>query len=139
MNAHALYVYGTLQVPEIFQQIVGRRLQAEPATLEGYARYRVQARVYPAIVEQVGGRVDGRVYSGLSSTELERLDLYEGDLYERRVVDLSRQGVYIQAHVYVLRAGQHHLLSSDTWDLDAFTRDHLTDYLSQIRVTARAP
>ena len=134
MNAHALYVYGTLQVPAIFEQIVGRRLKAEPATLEGYARYRVQARVYPAIVEQIGGRVDGLVYAGLSSTELARLDLYE-----RRVVDLSRQGVEIQAHVYVLRAGQHHLLSPDAWDLDTFTRDHLNDYLSQIRVTSRAP
>lgn len=139
MRTHALYVYGTLQVPAIFQQIVGRALRAVPATLEGYARYRVQARVYPAIVEQAGGRVEGLVYGGLSSAELERLDLYEGDLYERRVVDLSKGGVFIQAHVYVLRVDQHHLLSSDAWDLDTFTRDHLKDYLSQISVTSRAP
>lgn len=139
MKAKALYVYGTLQVPAIFRQIVGRALTGEPATLEGYARYRVQSRVYPAIVEQAGGRVEGLVYAGLSSTELAHLDLYEGDLYERRVVELTRQGVGTLAHVYVLRAGQHHLLSSEAWDLEAFTRDHLNDYLNQIRVTSRAP
>ena len=139
MKGHALYVYGTLQVPAIIQQIVGRALRGQPAALEGYARYRVQARVYPAIVEHVGGRVEGLVYGGLSSTELEQLDLYEGELYERRVVDVWKGGVVIQAHAYVLRASQHHLLSRDAWDLDAFARDHLKDYLSQISVTSRAP
>jgi gamma-glutamylcyclotransferase (GGCT)/AIG2-like uncharacterized protein YtfP len=139
MKAHVLYVYGTLQVPAIIQQIVGRALRAEPATLEGYARYRVQGRVYPAIVEHVGGRVEGLVYDGLSSPELEHLDLYEGALYERRVVDVSKKGVFIQANAYVLRASQHHLLSPDSWELETFTRDHLEDYLSQISVTSRAP
>lgn len=139
MKAHALFVYGTLQVPAIFQQIVGRALVAEPATLLGFARYRVQARVYPAIVEQASGRVEGLVYAGLSGAELEQLDLYEGDLYERRGIELSKQSVDLQAHVYVLRAGQHHLLSSEAWDLDTFTRDHLDDYLNQIRATSRAP
>jgi gamma-glutamylcyclotransferase (GGCT)/AIG2-like uncharacterized protein YtfP len=139
MTGHALYVYGTLQVPAIFAQIVGRRLEAGPAILEGYARYRVQERVYPAITENERGRVEGLVYSGLSSTELERLDIYEGELYERRLVTLSRAGLDLRAFAYVLRADQRHLLSSEAWDLGTFTRDHLNDYLDQIRVTSRAP
>lgn len=139
MTGHALYVYGTLQVPAIFAQIVGRHLKAEPAILAGYARYRVQERAYPAIVEQPGAHVEGLVYGGLSSTELERLDLYEGELYERRLVTLPRAGVDMHAHAYVLRSALRHLLSSDAWDLGAFTRDHLNDYLNQIRATSRAP
>jgi gamma-glutamylcyclotransferase (GGCT)/AIG2-like uncharacterized protein YtfP len=139
MTTDYLYAYGTLQVPAIFENIVGRALEGYPATLEGYACHRMRERVYPAIVRHAGGRVAGLVYAGLSSAELDRLDHYEGEFYERRVLALFAGGARIEAHAYVLRSEHRHRLSSDTWDLDAFIRDHLASYLKRIRVTSKAP
>lgn len=134
MKAHYLYAYGTLQVPAIFQHVMGRLIEGQPATLQGYARYRVSARAYPAVVAQAGGCVQGLVYAGLSSRELGRLDAYEGELYERQLLPLSTHSARVDAHVYVFRSDQRHRLSSQPWDLELFTRDHLAQYLERIGV-----
>lgn len=139
MSTHFLYTYGTLQVPAIFRHIVGRTVEGHPTSLDGYARYRVRACVYPAIVEELGGRVPGLVYGGLSTSELERLDNYEGELYERRLLPVLHGSLHVEAYVYVLRADQRHLLSTEAWDLDSFTREHLSRYLQQVSATSRAP
>jgi gamma-glutamyl AIG2-like cyclotransferase len=138
-TAHRLYAYGTLQVPEIFRRIVGRSLPSHPARLEGYARYRVCDRVYPAIVEQPGGCVTGVVYSGLERAELERLDWYEGDLYERRSLWLWQEKSQVNAQVYVLSHAHRDQLSTLPWDLETFNREHLASYLERVSVTLRAP
>jgi hypothetical protein len=136
---HHLYAYGTLQLPEIVSQIVGRPLSAQPATLLGYVRFRVADRVYPAIVEEPAGEVTGVVYRDLSPTELTRLDVYEGDLYERRQISVVVGARSLLASTYVLRPEHSHRLSSELWDLEHFRRDHLESYLACISVTSRAP
>jgi gamma-glutamylcyclotransferase (GGCT)/AIG2-like uncharacterized protein YtfP len=138
-TAHRLYAYGTLQLPEIFQHIVGRSLPSCPALLEGYARYAVCDRVYPAIVEQAGGRVPGVVYSGLNAAELAQLDCYEGELYERKSLRLWAEEKQVSAHVYVLAHAYRSQLSPVLWDLETFRREHLASYLERVSVTRRAP
>jgi gamma-glutamylcyclotransferase (GGCT)/AIG2-like uncharacterized protein YtfP len=139
MSQQCLFTYGTLQVSEIFEHIVGRALASCPALLEGYARYRVDQRVYPAIVRQAGARVPGLLYSGLDARELEHLDVYEGELYERTRLEVHVASGMIEAWTYVL--GDAHLgqLAPDPWDLETFQRDHLASYLARVAVTRRAP
>lgn len=139
MTTHQLFAYGTLQVPAIVAQIVGRPLAGVPARLDGYARYRVEGRVYPAVVEAAAGEVAGILYAGLDAAELERLDIYEGDLYERREVAVCVGPVLARAATYVLRPELRHHLSDEPWDLERFWREHLDDYLSLVSRTSRAP
>jgi gamma-glutamylcyclotransferase (GGCT)/AIG2-like uncharacterized protein YtfP len=134
-----LYTYGTLQVAAIIQHIVGRPLSGVPARLEGYARFRVRGRVYPAIVEAAGGEVMGMLYAGLDAAELDRLDFYEGDLYERRDVSVWSGAAAQRAATYVLRPEHRHELSDEPWDLAGFLRDHLDDYLALVSQTSQAP
>ena len=54
-----LFTYGTLQNAEVLAQVVGRSWPSSPALLDGYARYRVNDKPYPAIVEQPGAQVQG--------------------------------------------------------------------------------
>lgn len=136
---HHLYAYGTLQVRAVISLIVGRELVGYPAQLAGYARYRITDRVYPAIVPAAASEVDGVVYSGLDTAELERLDLYEGELYERRGLLVRVGERVVIAHCYVLRPEHAARLSSEPWDLAAFERDHLASYLACVSLTARAP
>ncbi len=139
MKTEHLYTYGTLQVPAIIGHIVGRPLAGVPARLEGYARFRVRGRVYPAIVGAAGGEVSGMLYAGLEAAELERLDFYEGELYERREVSVWEGAVAQRAATYVLRPELRHELSDEPWDFAGFLRDHLDEYLAIVSQTSQAP
>lgn len=139
MSPAPLFTYGTLQLPQIMSQIVGRPALGQPARLLGFARYRVLDRVYPAIVESPGAEVSGVVYGGLDLAELARLDHYEGPLYERRLVAIEGAGEPLAACTYVLRPEHAARLSSEPWDLERFEREHLASYLARISVTLRAP
>jgi gamma-glutamylcyclotransferase (GGCT)/AIG2-like uncharacterized protein YtfP len=134
-----LYTYGTLQLPQIMSQIVGRPVFGRPARLAGFARFRIRDRVYPAIVESPGAEVGGVIYEGLAAAELVRLDDYEGPLYERRAVEVDVEGGTSSAYTYVLRPEHVERLSSEPWDLARFEREHLASYLARISVTLRAP
>jgi gamma-glutamylcyclotransferase (GGCT)/AIG2-like uncharacterized protein YtfP len=110
-----------------------------PARLEGYARFRVRGRVYPAIVEAAGGEVHGVLYPGLLAAELDQLDFYEGELYERREVAVWEGSLEHRAATYVLRPEFRHELSDEAWELAAFVRDHLDEYIDIVSRTSRAP
>jgi hypothetical protein len=139
MNTSALYTYGTLQVPEVIALIVGRRLVGLPARLAGYSRFRIQDRVYPAIVPAPGGNVEGILYPGLELAELERLDHYEGEIYERCELNVLVAGESLPACTYVLRREHLHRLSGEPWDLAHFEREHLASYLARVALTSQAP
>jgi gamma-glutamylcyclotransferase (GGCT)/AIG2-like uncharacterized protein YtfP len=134
-----LFTYGTLQNAEVLAQVVGRSWPSSPALLDGYARYRVNDKPYPAIVEQPGAQVQGSLYSGVTQRELERLDDYEGELYERCSLRVWVGTQAMDAFTYLLRAEYRALLSAELWELADFEREHLASYLSRISVTGRAP
>ena len=135
----SLFAYGTLQLPDVLQAVVGQRWQGEPALLAGYARYRVRGKPYPAVVSEASGNVAGLLYSGIGAAELALLDSYEGELYERRDVSVRVGGDARPAVVYVLGEQYRLLLSSDAWELGEFEREHLAEYLQRIARTRRAP
>jgi gamma-glutamylcyclotransferase (GGCT)/AIG2-like uncharacterized protein YtfP len=134
-----LFVYGTLQLPDVLQAVVGARWHGRAALLEGYARYRVDGKPYPAIVSEAAASVSGLLYGDVGALELELLDRYEGELYERRTLSVRAGGSTLSAVGYVLGDRHRSLLSTEQWELAAFERDHLADYLERISVTRRAP
>ena len=138
MQRH-LFTYGTLQNAEILAQVVGRSWPSSPAVLKGYARYRVNDKPYPAIVEEPGAQVQGSLYSGVTEPELARLDDYEGELYERCSLRVWVGTQALDASTYLLRPEYRALLSAELWELADFEREHLAGYLSRISVTRRAP
>jgi gamma-glutamylcyclotransferase (GGCT)/AIG2-like uncharacterized protein YtfP len=133
-----LFVYGTLQLPDILHAVVGERWHGRTALLEGYARYRMLGKPYPAIVADPTGSVLGLVYSGVSAPALESLDRYEGELYERRTLSVRVGSSILTAVSYVLGDRHRSLLLAEDWDLAGFER-HLADYQQRISVTHRAP
>lgn len=139
MQTLGLFAYGTLQFPQIIAALLGRELAGVPALLREHSRFRVADRVYPAVVAAPGGEVPGVLYSGLEPADLERLDAYEGPLYERVDVTLQTSELTVAATTYLLRAEHRHRLSAEAWDLGEFQREHLASYLALVSRTARAP
>lgn len=116
-----LFTYGTLMSHDIMARVAGCRLAALPATLAGYRRSQVKGEVYPGISEDAAGRVAGVLYLSVPASALKRLDVFEGEMYERRqVVVVDEVGAVRPAMTYVFRPAYLHLLTGAPWDFDQF-------------------
>jgi gamma-glutamylcyclotransferase (GGCT)/AIG2-like uncharacterized protein YtfP len=69
-----LFVYGSLVDPEHRAEIIGRTLEAVPATLKGYERGKHR---YWFIRLRAGAATIGAILSDLTGTEFAALDEYE--------------------------------------------------------------
>jgi len=125
-----LFVYGTLMVPEVMRRVCGYARAGEPALLHDYRRRRVSGEVYPGIVASVGDAVGGVVYRNVRRTQLAVLDVFEGDMYRREVVNVAVGSRLIPASTYVMAASHRHLLSDHDWSLELFLADGLRHFLS---------
>ena len=134
-----LFAYGTLQLPDVLQAVTGQRRAGTPALLTGFRRFRVPGKPYPAIVADPTGTVPGLLIEGVSATELERLDYYEGELYERLELPVKTDTAEVLALSYVLGPAHLALVAQEPWDLQAFEREHLASYLARLGHTRRAP
>lgn len=123
------FVYGTLQVPQVLERVLGRVPEMLPAVLHHYQRGRVVGQSYPTIVASPYARVDGVVLF-VGAEDWPRLDHYEGELYVRRgvTVTLADQQT-CQAACYVLGSGYGHLFDPTPWSLEGFVERDLTTFL----------
>lgn len=129
-----LFAYGTLQVPGVFRAVTGRSLPARPATLAGYARYRLRGLSYPGLIAEVGAVTEGLLITGIGPRELARLDAFEDDFYRRVTLRVSiGAGKLISADVYVIPAEHRDLIDRRPWQLDAFVLDEGQEFLRRCR------
>lgn len=129
-----LFCYGTLQYPEIMEQVSGNHYPGLPVVLQNYACYTVRGEVYPGIVPEEGAQTRGVVYNGLGAAQLERLDAFESDFYVRArvVVSSEEEDRPLQAWAYVVRADARDRLSDEHWDRAVFEMLHLRQFLRHL-------
>ncbi len=106
-----LFAYGTLMWPVVLESVIGRRLEGVPAILEGFIRLRVKGEHYPVIVPSATDVVEGMIYVGLTATDFQHLDRFEGEAYDR--VTVQAGGAHAQA--YVLSDRWRHLADDCRW------------------------
>ncbi len=126
---HALFAYGTLCLPEVFQRAGGQSLSGEPARLPGHRRAYLAGVHYPGIVPDPASHVDGILYRGLTDATLAALDAFEGKEYERVSRTVRSAGEDLRAEVYVLHPSRAHLLTDRPWDLETFRASELGLFL----------
>lgn len=92
----------------------------------------------------------GTLVTGLTDGDIWRLDLFEGDEYERRIVKVSLlqdqgaeegmgdltqkeqdnvEGDEVEAETYIWIAGAHRL-EAEEWDFDEFVRDKMKRWVA---------
>ncbi|MGM0412864.1 MAG: gamma-glutamylcyclotransferase family protein [Pseudomonadota bacterium] len=121
-----VFVYGTLLFDAVLARLLGRVPPGESATLTGYARHPVRGAPYPALVAESGGRVEGRLLSGLGEADVARLDAYEGPEYRRvRVTVTTSRGNRRTAWAWVFPGDRRHRLASGDWDPEDWAARHL--------------
>src|SRR6266536_1417625 len=88
VDPEALFVYGSLQFPEVLFALIDRVPDHEPAAAEGWRVTTLPERVYPGLVP--GTRTaHGYLLTGLTRKEWEVLDAFEDPVYELKRVDLT--------------------------------------------------
>jgi len=114
-----LFVYGSLLFDDVFRAVTGRAAPRAPAVLEGYARYCVRGATYPAIVPEAGARTEGAVYAALDARAVRALDRFEGEMYVREQVEVSRpDGAPWSVETYVFAEHLRDLLAPELWHPD---------------------
>jgi len=106
-----------------------------PAVLPGFSRRRVKTEDYPGITEQEGHEVRGTLATGLTETNIYRLDYFEGGEYERRILKVKvlkhkndggpegEEWEDVNASVYVFQNPDR--LEAREWDYEEFRREKL--------------
>jgi len=130
MKKRALFCYGTLQSPLVMKAVTGQAYDGREAFLHQWARYRVRDSEYPGIIRQADSVVSGKLYWGLDEQAIAKLDAFEGDKYERVVVQVTMaDGAQEDAHVYAIRNDCRKMLSNDPWDFDRFLQNGLEKFI----------
>ena len=125
-----LFAYGSLQLCEVFAAVTGQRAFGLPASIEGYARYRLKNLSYPGLVSQPGAVTDGILYPDLDTGVWARLDRFEDKFYRRETLRVlaQEQGVVL-AEVYVIPSEELGMIDRLPWSLEEFRQQHLSIFM----------
>ncbi|XP_057511897.1 AIG2-like protein D isoform X2 [Actinidia eriantha] len=100
---HSVFVYGSLLADDVVRVLLKRVPESSPAVLNGFHRFSIKGRVYPAILPLENKKVIGKVLSGITAPEIAILDTFEDVEYERRIVEVSLMdsSQSLQSYAYV--------------------------------------
>lgn len=125
-----VFFFGTLMHPDVLARVVDRAVPAEdlvPARLQGFRRVRAREASYPLLIETPNACVHGRLLRRPTRRDLLRINHFEDEEYEARLMKLAGSG---QAWVFL---GLDALRPTDEpWDLDAWARAHMPSYLASV-------
>lgn len=99
-----LFFFGSLMDADLLRLVLDREIDdVEHATAEilGYERRRAKNESFPIIVPTPGGRVEGRLVTGLTSAEVARIQWYESDDYALRPCLVKVGELRREAHVFL--------------------------------------
>lgn len=117
---HSLFVYGTLQLPEKLQTILGKIPSLTPAMLTGYRVGLVARADFPGIVPARDSSVQGQLLSPLSQDDLVKLDRYEGELYHRIRVDVATGNGIRNVWTYCIVPWARERVTTQEWSIDQY-------------------
>lgn len=114
-----LFTYGSLMLPEVLEKVCGAAHESVAAELIGWSRYRVAGEAYPGIIANPKSSVSGILWFGITSAELNLLDKFEGEQYQRisvTVYDRINKPYPAQTYAWCEQGG----LTRQAWDLEQF-------------------
>lgn len=115
------FTYGSLMCADIMEAVCAAQAAAQPARLDGFARYPVVGQAYPGMVPSSGASVEGVLYLDLPTSAWPRLDAFEGEEYVREAVEVTlADGRRLAAWTYVFKPEFAARLGAGEWDFERF-------------------
>jgi gamma-glutamylcyclotransferase (GGCT)/AIG2-like uncharacterized protein YtfP len=116
-----LFTYGSLMCRDIFCKVAGCQAEFTQATLNNFFRSKIRSREYPGIVPRPETSVPGVLYYNLSNQALQRLDVFEGELYLREDVQvMTKNRGLVSAMTYVINPQHRDILTDKAWSYKEF-------------------
>lgn len=110
------FFYGTLCHLPLLTRVLGRTVDATPATLPDHAVYWAKDHAFPLIVAEAGKTAHGLLVRGMTEADVARLDFYEGGFaYHTRDLPVQAGGAAVTARVYFADPG--HWETGAPWSL----------------------
>ena len=104
----------------------------EITTLTDISSYYIPTE-YPGVVPSSNSETVGILYTGIIKEELEVIDLFEGDFYIRKQLNVIQQNNKIcKAWVYIISDQNKGKLSKDPWNLKDFLKNDLKNFIRSI-------
>ncbi|BCN93506.1 hypothetical protein THMIRHAM_12910 [Thiomicrorhabdus immobilis] len=126
------FTYGTLMCQEIMQEVCGDSFHSVPGQITGFSRRCIQGEYYPGILASTEDTVEGVLYLDVSSQAWRRLDVFEGEQYQRQWVAVQLEnGSTLMAETYVIRTEFIDVLDNKKWSFDDFLKNGKTHFQSQ--------
>lgn len=154
--SHTAFFYGTLMAPPVLHRVIwgsqtpptpahASLLSIRPAILHAHQRRHVKSADYPAVIpSSATSSVRGTLVTGLTDGDIWRLDIFEGDEYERRDVSVrvlegkgragaeqeDVEGEEVSAQTYIWIAGEQRLESGE-WDFEHFVKEKMSRWVGR--------
>ena len=114
----SIFTYGSLMFHQVWSRVVAGSYERCEALLQGYDRKAVRGEAYPVLIpSSLLSQVQGIVYCDVSSSDLARLDHFEGEYYFRKTEQIiTEEKKAVTAEVYVLKEEYYSIISHKAWD-----------------------
>jgi len=123
MNDHYLFAYGSLMCMDIMHAVAGDCGCLGRAVLVGYRCLCVKNTSYPGIIKIADHHTQGMLYGGISPIGWQRLDDFEGTMYQRCLLDVQLvNGQQQPAFVYVIKPEFATSLNNQDWNFEQFVQ-----------------
>lgn len=135
-----LFAYGSLMYSDVIRIVLNRAiddLEIRDAVLDGYRRIAVPERPYPTGIAQPGSQIRGKIITGLSGKDIQRLDAYEESFYVRQTVTVQTERGMAEAFVYI-DSRSPLPFAAEEWDAKRFEKDHLAAFAEKLEQKWRA-
>lgn len=130
-----VFTYGSLMFEKVWKQVVLGDYKSSTGTLHGYRRRCIKNETYPVAFEgNCFERIWGRVYFDITPQDLQRLDAFEGEQYERLSKDIVLDdGKSIKADVYILKEEYYDQIEDTPWDVEWFEHVGIEQFIEKYK------
>lgn len=126
-----VFTYGSLMFGPVWSRVVRREYDSHDASVSGFKRRQVKGTTYPAIYpNENGDTLAGRVYLNVSGEDMNRLDIFEGEYYQRQSTRCSGEFGEIEAEIYVFKTDYIDLISELEWNPEWFLREGMQIFIN---------
>lgn len=130
-----IFTYGSLMFDAIWERVIGVEYEKHTARIHGYRRQALKNFTYPALIAGPEEEfVDGVVYLNVHPGDVNTLDRFEGEYYQRIGLPcILKDGSTIEADTYLFRNKYRQMLDEKPWDVKKFEDTGIRMFLSKYK------
>ena len=129
-----IFVYGTLQFPEIVFALTGKNFNSKKAVLKDHKVYQIdpgdKKGMCPAAIPEKGSFIEGRILFDVDEESFNKIDFFESDNYTKQELIIEAENKEFKALVFVWKDSLIGELKGQ-WDKDEFKKNYLDNCLKK--------